>query len=83
MIFVCDGSQPLDEQDNAIIELCENQEKAIALINKTDLGRAVEPGDLPFLMVVPFCAKTGEGLSNWLRRWTGCLKTSCPATVPF
>ena len=64
VIFVCDGSQPLDVEDEAIIELCENQEKAIALINKTDLGRAVEPGDLPFLMVVPFCAKTGEGLEQ-------------------
>ena len=64
VIFVCDGSQPLDSEDEAIIELCEDRENAIALINKTDLGFAVEPGDLPFLMVVPFCAKTGEGLEQ-------------------
>ena len=64
VIFVCDGSQPLDGEDEAIIGLCEDREKAIALINKTDLGTAVEPGDLPFAMVVPFCAKTGEGLEQ-------------------
>jgi len=64
VIFVCDGSQPLNSEDEAIIELCEDREKAIALINKTDLGTAVAPSDLPFLMVVPFCAKTGEGLEQ-------------------
>ena len=64
VIFVCDGSQPLDGEDEAIIGLCEDRENAIALINKTDLGTAVEPGDLPFTMIVPFCAKTGEGLEQ-------------------
>ena len=64
VIFVCDGSRPLDSEDEAIIELCEDREKAIALINKTDLGTAVAPSDLPFLIVVPFCAKTGEGLEQ-------------------
>lgn len=62
VIFVCDGSKPLDEEDEAILSLCENQENVIALINKTDLGRAVEPCELPFLYVVPICAATGEGL---------------------
>ena len=64
MIFVCDGSQPLDEEDRAIIDLCMEQENAVALINKTDLGSTVEPGELPFLNVIPICAKTGAGLDQ-------------------
>ena len=64
IIFVCDGSKPLDAEDEMIIELCQSHENAIALINKTDLGRTVEPGELPFLYVVPFCAATGEGLEQ-------------------
>mgnify|MGYP002514209954 FL=1 len=64
VIFVCDGSKPLDEQDEAIIDLCSEHENAIALINKTDLGNAVEPGDLPFMNVIYICAKTGEGLDQ-------------------
>ena len=78
VIFVCDGSQPLDAEDEAIIELCEDREKAIALINKTDLGRAVEPGDLPFLMVVPFCAKTGEGLEQLAQAVDGLFENQLP-----
>ena len=78
VIFVCDGSQPLDGEDEAIIELCENREKAIALINKTDLGRAVEPSDLPFLMVVPFCAKTGEGLAQLAQAVDGLFENQLP-----
>ena len=65
VIFVCDGSQPLDEVDAEIIALCEEQENAVALINKSDLGSAVQPGDLPFMMVIPVCAKTGEGLAQF------------------
>jgi len=64
VIFVCDGSKPLDEQDEAIIDLCSEHENAIALINKTDLGNAVEPGDLPFMNVIYICAKEGRGLDQ-------------------
>ena len=64
VLFVCDGSQPLTQEDQDIIDLCEEKENAIALINKSDLGSAVSPSDLPFLMVVPICAKTGEGLEQ-------------------
>lgn len=78
VIFVCDGSRPLDSEDQAIIELCEDREKAIALINKADLGRAVEPGDLPFLMVVPFCAKTGEGLEQLAQAVDGLFENQLP-----
>ena len=64
VIFVCDGSRPLDEEDQAIIDLCLECENAVALINKSDLGSAVEPSDLPFMAVIRICAKTGEGLDQ-------------------
>lgn len=62
VIFVCDGSQPLTDEDRQVIDVCLDAEHAIALINKQDLGRAVIPSDLPFMTVIPVCTKTGEGL---------------------
>lgn len=63
VIFVCDGSQPLTAEDRAVIDLCLDMPNAIALINKSDLGLAVVPSDLPFMTVIPICAKTGDGLA--------------------
>ena len=65
VIFVCDGSQPLTAEDEAIIDLCCNRENAVALINKTDLGQIVVPRDLPFMNVVEICAENGEGLEQF------------------
>ena len=62
-IFVCDGSQPLEEEDRQIIDLCLNI-PAIALINKSDLGNAVQPSDLPFVTVIETSLATGEGLDK-------------------
>jgi len=64
VIFVCDGSQPLTEEDEAIIDLCCEHENAIALLNKADLGCEVEPSDLPFMNIIHVCTKTGEGLDQ-------------------
>ena len=64
VIFVCDGSQPLTQEDQDAIALCLDAENAIALINKTDMGMKVMPSDLPFMQIIPVCAKTGEGLSQ-------------------
>ena len=64
VIFVCDGSRPLTREDEDIMDLCQEKENAIAVINKCDLAREVVPSDLPFMMVVPLCAKTGEGLNQ-------------------
>ena len=64
VLFVCDGSRELDEQDEAIIDFCCEHENAVALINKSDLGNAVEPGDLPFMNVIYVCAKTCDGLDQ-------------------
>ncbi len=64
VIFVCDGSQPLDEADEAIMDLCQEAPNAIALLNKTDLGTVVAPSELPFMAVIPVCAKSGDGLDQ-------------------
>lgn len=64
VLFVCDGSQPLTEDDRAVIDVCLEHENAIALINKSDLGSAVVPGDLPFVYVIHVCTKTGDGLDQ-------------------
>ena len=62
VIFVCDGSQPLTDEDRQVIAACADTERSIALINKSDLKQAVLPSDLPFMTVIPVCAKTGAGL---------------------
>ena len=62
VIFVCDGSKSLTEEDEAVIDFCSELPRTIALINKADLGSAVQPSDLPFSLIIPICAKTGEGL---------------------
>ena len=64
VIFICDGSKPLTQEDQDIIGLCTGCENAIALINKTDLGNAVQTYDLPFLYVIETSIKTGEGLEQ-------------------
>ena len=63
VLFVCDGSQPLSEEDKEVINVCLDADNAIALINKSDLGSAVEPSDLPFTQVIYISTKTGEGLN--------------------
>ena len=62
VLFVCDGSKPITEEDMDVINICCDHENAIALINKSDLGCAIAPSDLPFMNIIPICAKTGEGL---------------------
>ena len=62
VLFVCDGSQALTEEDHKVIETCVDADKVIALINKSDLPKKTVPSDLPFSVISPICAKTGEGL---------------------
>ena len=62
VLFVCDGSEPLTEDDRMIIDLCTEHAHAIALINKSDLKAKVLPSDLPFMYVIEISASTGEGL---------------------
>ncbi len=62
VLFVCDGSQPLTDEDREVIEICCEHERAIALINKSDLKQVIWPSDLPFMTVIKICTKTGDGL---------------------
>ena len=62
VIFVCDGSAPLDGEDRAAIDACLDAQNSIALINKADLPQKTVPSDLPFMYVIPICAKSGKGL---------------------
>ncbi len=64
VIFVCDGSKPLSSEDNEIIHICLDAKNAIALINKSDLGQTVVPGDLPFTTVINVSTKSGDGLEQ-------------------
>ena len=64
VLFVCDGSKPLTDEDREVINVCLDAPNAIALINKSDLGSAVVPSDLPFMQVISICTKTGEGLDQ-------------------
>ena len=63
VLFLCDGSQPLTEEDQRIIELCQDS-PAIALINKTDLGQVLQPSDLPFSVVLRTSLTQQEGLDQ-------------------
>ncbi|MBQ9930350.1 MAG: tRNA uridine-5-carboxymethylaminomethyl(34) synthesis GTPase MnmE [Oscillospiraceae bacterium] len=65
VIFVCDGSQPLTEEDDSIIGLCRSHKNAVALVNKTDLGQVISPAELPFENVISICAASGEGLTEF------------------
>ena len=64
VLFVCDGSIPLSDEDKDVINVCLDAEHSIALINKSDLGSVVEPSDLPFMQVIHICTKTGDGLDQ-------------------
>lgn len=63
-LCVFDGSRPLDDNDRAVIDAASRAGHAIAVLNKQDLPRKVSPAELPFDLVVPLSAKTGEGLSQ-------------------
>ena len=78
IIYVCDGSQELTEEDEAIIDLCADRENAIALINKTDLGQTVFPRDLPFMNIVEISAKDGKGLDSF----SDLVETMFESTMP-
>lgn len=63
-IFLCDGSQPLSQEDHEIINLCLDIPNSIALINKSDLGSVVQPSDLPFTTVLSVSIKEQNGLEK-------------------
>lgn len=64
VLFVCDGSRPLDAEDQDVIRVCKGLSHAVCLINKSDLPQKIRPEDLPFETFIPVCAKSGEGLQT-------------------
>lgn len=64
LLYLCDGSQKLTEEDLAVIDEYADHKCAIALINKSDLSKKVLPSDLPFATIIYVSAKTGEGLDQ-------------------
>ncbi len=64
VLFVCDGSQPLTDDDKTVIDTCLDHPNTIALINKSDLPQVIQPSDLPFMTIIPICTKTGDGLAQ-------------------
>ncbi len=83
ILFVCDGSAPLTEDDFSILELCKNHPKVIGLINKTDLGAGFAPDALPLPTVLPVCVKTGQGLAQLAERVDEMfrLETPCDGSI--
>ncbi len=64
VIFLCDGSQTLTEEDRQILELCCDAPHAIAFINKLDLGQKIESSELPFMNIVCGSIREKEGLDQ-------------------
>ncbi len=77
-LFVCDGSQPLTDEDRRVMNACMDTKNVIALINKTDLTQIVQPGELPFSQVIPICAQTGDGLSQLSEAISAMFEQSVP-----
>ena len=64
VLLVVDGSRPLDEQDQAVIEHCVELPNVIALLNKCDVQSVVTPADLPFTTVISVSAAQRTGLDQ-------------------
>ncbi len=68
VLVVFDASRPLNEQDNYLIELCNNK-KAIGIVNKIDLDKNNLKEELKnkFSKLVFISAKTGQGKDDLAR----------------
>ena len=66
VILVLDSAQALTAEDEEVIDLCSGLEHVIVLLNKSDLTPVIEPGDLPFTIIIKFSAATGEGMEPFV-----------------
>ena len=66
-IFVCDGSRPLDAEDERAMQAALDAPEHIAVVNKSDLPLCISPKELPFDTVLTLSAATGEGLDALTR----------------
>ena len=66
IIYVVDGSRPLDNNDTEIMELIK-EKKVIVLLNKSDIGQIVSKNDLNCLScydIISISAKEETGLDK-------------------
>ena len=66
IIYVVDGSRPLDNNDTEIMELIK-EKKVIVLLNKSDIGQIVSKNDLNYLScydIISISAKEETGLDK-------------------
>ncbi len=73
-IFVCDSSQPLNEEDYRAMEAAKTAGRSLGVLNKSDLPAQVREEDLPFETVISLSAKNGENISRLrevLEQWFG------------
>lgn len=61
-IFVCDGSEPLNDEDLRAMQTAKRAPRSLAVLNKSDCPQCVASSDLPFETVLSLSAQTGEGL---------------------
>lgn len=61
-IFVCDASEPLNEEDFRAMQAAKEAPRHLAVLNKSDLPPCVSEGDLPFETVLSLSAKSGDNL---------------------
>ncbi|MBO4677919.1 MAG: tRNA uridine-5-carboxymethylaminomethyl(34) synthesis GTPase MnmE [Oscillospiraceae bacterium] len=66
VLAVFDGSRPLEPEDRQVLAAARAAPKAIALINKCDLPRALEEEEIRAVLprVLRVSARTGEGLEE-------------------
>ena len=62
-IFVCDASEPLNDEDRRAMRIALQAPRAIAVLNKSDRPQCVHAEELPFECVLALSAQTGENLS--------------------
>ncbi len=63
VLLVLDGSRPLEREDRELMTAC-SEANVIVLLNKMDLGQAVEPSELSFSRVFSISARDGIGLEQ-------------------
>lgn len=63
ILFVVDGSQPLDQDDFKALEACEPR-KTLLVVNKKDCGVSLLPQVFSCLSAVSICALNGDGLDE-------------------
>lgn len=69
-IFVCDGSQPLNDEDRRAMGAAKRAPRSLAVLNKSDRAQVVRAEELPFETVFSLSALTGEHL----RELTDCIE---------